>query len=140
MEEIKARLDSSGVAAHVIRAQFFGELLAEGANKASALRAAIERLDDLGSTADLAAFGDGNNDAEMLGAAGCGVAMANAREKAKKAAAVVSRFSNGQAAVAREIQSLVRDGRFGAAVAGKWPEAGVAFPEGVAATTEAGMS
>ena len=120
--------------------RFFGEILAKNANKASALRAAIERLDDLDSLADLAAFGDGNNDAEMLGAVGCGVAVANARDKAKKAATVVSRFSNGQAAVAREIQALVRDGRFGAAVAGKWPKAGVAFPEGVEATTEAGMS
>jgi len=36
---------------------------------------------------EVLAFGDGNNDAEMLSAVGVGVAMANARPAAKAAAA-----------------------------------------------------
>ena len=39
------------------------------------------------SKADSMAFGDGNNDLEMFGAVGTGVAMGNASEKLKAAAA-----------------------------------------------------
>ncbi|HPP13260.1 MAG TPA: HAD family hydrolase, partial [bacterium] len=46
-------------------------------------------------------FGDGENDAEMLAAAGTGVALANAGEKAKQAADLVLDWTNNQAAIAR---------------------------------------
>ena len=55
-----------------------------GGGKVSGIRAAMERY---GFTADeIMAFGDGENDAAMLGLAGIGVAMGNSVERARAAA------------------------------------------------------
>jgi hypothetical protein len=53
------------------------------------------------------AFGDNFNDASMLQAAGCGVAVANAREEVKRIADWVSPLTNNQSAVADALGRLV---------------------------------
>ena len=54
------------------------------------------------------AFGDGSNDAEMLEAAGLGVAMANACDEVLAAADRVA-LSNEEAGVGRMIEELLRE-------------------------------
>jgi Cof subfamily protein (haloacid dehalogenase superfamily) len=53
------------------------------------------------------AFGDNYNDAPMLEWAGCGVAVANAREEVKAAADWVSPLTNNESAVAEAMARLV---------------------------------
>jgi Cof subfamily protein (haloacid dehalogenase superfamily) len=60
------------------------ELLPRGTNKASAAQAVAERLGI--SPASCLAFGDGNNDVELLAWAGNSFAMPHGREAAKRAA------------------------------------------------------
>ncbi len=56
----------------------------QGTNKAAGL---MRLLGELGISPDeAAAFGDGSNDIEMLGAVGCGIAMGNGIDAAKRAA------------------------------------------------------
>ena len=62
----------------------FYELTAPGINKSSGLRHACDLLGI--TAADVVAFGDGDNDVDMLRFAGIGVAMANALPVAKAAA------------------------------------------------------
>jgi len=50
---------------------------------------------------NIIAFGDGENDIEMLEFAGIGVALSNAKEKVKKIADIVLEWDNNQAGVAR---------------------------------------
>ena len=52
------------------------------------------------------AFGDGENDVELLKAAGLGVAMENAVEKAKKAADIVT-LSNDMSGVVKIIYEVI---------------------------------
>ena len=52
------------------------------------------------------AFGDGENDAEMLSTVGFGVAMVNGRDAAKQAAKAVSSFSNDNDGVARYLNDI----------------------------------
>jgi len=59
------------------------------------------------------AFGDGDNDKEMLEGVGCGIAMANATALTKQRAHKTSRWTNEQHAVARELEVLMRAGAFG---------------------------
>lgn len=61
--------------------------------------------------ADAVAFGDGDNDATMLAACGLGIAMAQGRPGAKRAADRVSRWTNDEDAVAREISALLAEGK-----------------------------
>jgi hydroxymethylpyrimidine pyrophosphatase-like HAD family hydrolase len=90
---------------------FFGEVMKQGASKASALRQVMPHL---GLTlSHVVSFGDGNNDAEMIEAAAVGVAVANAQPRAKAVADIVSQYSNNDSAVARELTTLVQAGRFG---------------------------
>lgn len=63
---------------------FFLEFAAEGVSKASGLDFLAHRLGF--SAAQTIAFGDGENDIEMLEWAGYGIAVANAHERAKAAA------------------------------------------------------
>lgn len=111
LEAVRELYKSHGFSPHLINGHFFGEVMKEGASKASAL---TQVMPHLGLTlSHVASFGDGNNDAEMLAAAGVGVAVANAQPRAKLAADVVSQLTNNESAVAHEIITLARAGRFG---------------------------
>lgn len=51
-------------------------------------------------------FGDANNDLELLQTAGLSVCMAQGSEEAKNVAKYVSKFTNDEHAVARELAAL----------------------------------
>ena len=56
---------------------------------------------------EVVAFGDGENDLEMLRFAGTGICMAQGTESAKRAASShVSKWSNDESAVAKELMLL----------------------------------
>lgn len=75
--------------------------------KAGKGRALLELCTQLGiDPADTVAFGDGLNDADMLSAAGCGVAMENAAEAVKQTADAVTE-NNNDAGVGKEIFRLL---------------------------------
>ena len=80
------------------------EINSAGATKGQALKALCSALDiDLG---DVLAFGDGNNDLDMLRTAGIGVAMGNAVEEVKAAADWVAP-NNEEAGVAAGIWRIM---------------------------------
>lgn len=60
------------------------DLIVKGQNKGNALRKVCKYFQT--SLSECIAFGDGGNDVEMLSAAGCGYAVANAGEDAKRSA------------------------------------------------------
>jgi hydroxymethylpyrimidine pyrophosphatase-like HAD family hydrolase len=91
------------------RAQFV-EVLHPRANKEMALRELCKQL-DIGME-HVVAFGDGDNDKEMLGSVGLGVAVKNAVPQAKRRAAHVSPLTNDEDAVARELEHLLEAGAF----------------------------
>ncbi|MBQ8971824.1 MAG: HAD family phosphatase [Clostridia bacterium] len=90
----------------------FLEVVAEGIDKAAALRALAAQLNV--PISEVLAFGDGQNDAGMLRAAGIGVAMENADALCKQAA---DRFAepNTRDGVARFIEEGLETGLFGEA-------------------------
>jgi Cof subfamily protein (haloacid dehalogenase superfamily) len=69
------------------------EILPAGVSKGSALRVVSEITGV--ALPDIAAFGDSNNDIEMLRAAGLGVAVGNALDNVKAAADYVAAAGNG---------------------------------------------
>ncbi len=71
---------------------------------------ALRRLcDKLGiDMSETISFGDGYNDAEMLAAAGRGVAMLNANDEVKALANDVTEYTNEQDGVARYIEKLIK--------------------------------
>lgn len=85
-------------------APFFMEIVPPDIDKAYALSRLLERLEL--TQADLAAFGDGDNDASMIAYAGCGVAMANGSEKCKEAADAVT-LSNDEDGVATALRNMM---------------------------------
>lgn len=66
---------------------FFVEFLPPRASKGAGLKALCDHLEF--SLEEVVAFGDGDNDKEMLEMAGIGVAMGNAKPAAKDAANIV---------------------------------------------------
>ena len=82
----------------------FAEVGMSGVNKSVALAEICDRL-GIGA-ADVLAFGDEVNDAEMLAWAGTGVAMGNATEPARAAADLVVE-SNADDGVARHLEALL---------------------------------
>ena len=83
---------------------FFVEYLMPNNTKGTAIEALCKHLGiDL---SEVVAFGDGENDAEMLEAVGKGVAMKNARPKAIAAADEVTEFTNDEEGVAIHLEKL----------------------------------
>lgn len=80
------------------------EFMAQGVNKAAGLAHVAERLGIPAS--DCVAFGDGNNDVEMLQWAGYGVAMPHARLAAQEAANIVAPDGDPETAFARAVDML----------------------------------
>lgn len=80
------------------------EITAEGVDKAGAVRGALHYL---GLRAqDVAAIGDGDNDAALLALAGTGVAMGNATPSARRAADFLTE-TNDREGVAIAVESLL---------------------------------
>lgn len=108
-EEAQSRL---GDACHTIRGAppFFVELLEPGVNKGEGVvRMAAALNIPLGN---VVAFGDGDNDQEMLRLAGHGVAMKNARPVSKAAADAVTEFDNTEDGVAKHVSAMLAAGAF----------------------------
>jgi Cof subfamily protein (haloacid dehalogenase superfamily) len=82
----------------------FIEMMNPGANKAKCLRLLSESRGV--PLENIMALGDGDNDTEMIETAGLGIAVANARESAKKAARLVAP-SNDECGVAWAIEEYV---------------------------------
>lgn len=83
---------------------FFVEYLMPNNTKGTAVEALCQHLGI--SLSEVVAFGDGENDAEMLEAVGKGVAMKNARPKAKACANEVTEFTNDEDGVATHLEKL----------------------------------
>lgn len=80
------------------------EVMPKGVNKASALDTLTNYLGI--NLTEVMAFGDGDNDIEMLAEAGLGVVVSNASERAKQKADITI-LSNEQEGVARFLESLL---------------------------------
>lgn len=85
-EKLPAREDFTGV--DVTYESYGIELRPMGVSKATGIRAVAERLGI--PMCDTVAFGDGNNDVDMLREAGVGIAVGNGCEAAKEAADIVT--------------------------------------------------
>jgi len=83
------------------------EFMASGVNKASGLVHVAEYLGI--PAAECVAFGDGNNDVEMLEWAGFGVAMPHARPAAQAAADLIAPEGDPETAFARAVAKLLAD-------------------------------
>lgn len=59
------------------------------------------------SIEEAAAFGDTTNDIEMLMGCGTGVCMCNGTEDAKHAADIVTKYSNDENGLARELEDIL---------------------------------
>ena len=81
------------------------EFLSPRANKALAADALARRL--AVEPGDTIAFGDGDNDAELLAWAGFSVAMAHGRPAALQAASIVSRSGPPESAFARAVAAVL---------------------------------
>lgn len=91
------------------------DLIGADANKGTALAWLGERLGV--PPAQMVAFGDGGNDAEMLDLVGHAVAMGNAPDAVKARADVVA-ASNDEAGVLAHLEALAEEGAFGRSAPG----------------------
>ena len=98
---------------HMIRGSpdpFFVEFLRPDSNKGSAM---LTLCTELGiDPSQVIAFGDGENDCEMLRAVGVGCAMAQARQIVKDSANIVTEYSNDQDGVAIQLEKFLEEGKF----------------------------
>lgn len=85
-------------------ADFYFEYTALGLDKSHALAGALPRRGI--DMSELVAFGDGQNDAAMLRAAGIGVAMGNAIDETKEAADMVT-ATNNEDGIAQALERLL---------------------------------
>ncbi len=90
LEPIRIKLiQRFGTAVQIVySAPFMLEIVVAGVSKATGLKLCVETLG--GSLREVIAFGDAENDEEMLLASGMGVAMGNASEELKSKAAAVA--------------------------------------------------
>jgi Cof subfamily protein (haloacid dehalogenase superfamily) len=109
----KAELDNEeawfrehwGDQVYIVRTwDYYLEFLHRDANKGTGLTALANSFGI--DIADVAAFGDSNNDIPMLEIAGYPIAMANSTEATKKATGYVSPWSNDEDAVAKEWERM----------------------------------
>ncbi len=84
----------------------FLEFMAFGVNKAVGVAAVAKHYGF--EPTQVLAFGDGNNDVEMLNWAGLGVAMSDARPSAKAAAAIVASPGDPETSLARAVAAVLR--------------------------------
>jgi Cof subfamily protein (haloacid dehalogenase superfamily) len=91
--------------ATTVHHQYYVEILNPNATKGKALEQLCEIL-NLNSQ-QVIAFGDGENDREMIAFAGRGVCMANACEGLKSEAEYVSQYSNNEEGVYKELQNIL---------------------------------
>jgi len=98
---------------HIIRGSpepYFVEFLQPGVSKGVALQALCDYLGIV--PFEVAAFGDGDNDKEMLQFAGMGVAMKNAKDAAKAAADITIEWTNDEDGVALQLEAMEKQGLF----------------------------
>jgi hypothetical protein len=94
LEALQAEFDAAPHRAVVVRSEpTYLEILPAGVSKGEALRA-VSTLTGV-PLSEIAAFGDSNNDIEMIRMAGLGVAVANALPAVKAVARVVASQPNG---------------------------------------------
>lgn len=89
---------------------YFAEFLAKGITKGEGVRLMCEHL--ALDVKEVIAFGDGDNDQEMLSLVGIGCAMKNAREPAKQAANITIQWTNDEEGVARQLEEFMAQGFF----------------------------
>ncbi len=98
-------LDAAGLGAAIVHSEpTYLEILPPGVSKGAALAEAARHLGV--PLARIAAFGDSNNDRELLAAAGLGVAVANALDAVKEVARHVTRAPRGLG-VAEALRELI---------------------------------
>lgn len=98
---------------HMIRGSpdpFFVEFLRPDVCKGNGVKAVCDYL-GIGLE-NVAAFGDGENDKEMLELAGIGVAMKNAKDAAKASADIVLDWNNDEDGVALQLEAFKANGLF----------------------------
>lgn len=100
-----------GKDAHIVLDHTHVEVLHADVNKGAGVKGLMEQLQI--PLSDVVAFGDGNNDVEMLQLVGYGVAMRNGTPLAKSAAKRVTAYTNEEDGLAREIMALRDEGFFG---------------------------
>eukprot|EP01133_Synstelium_polycarpum_P007844 gene7844-9205_t len=87
--------------------QFYVEMLCYGTNKGTSVRDYCLNIKGLSSMDSVVAFGDAENDIEMLVHAGLGICLANGTNDTKVKANGVSKYTNDQDGVARELVVLL---------------------------------
>lgn len=89
---------------------FFVEFLHSDVTKGDGVKLICQ---DMGiDLRQVAAFGDGDNDKEMLQYAGLGCAMGNAKDPAKRDANIVLEWTNEEEGVARQLEKMFEEGHF----------------------------
>eukprot|EP01133_Synstelium_polycarpum_P011490 gene11490-13400_t len=84
--------------------QYYVEFLQRGVNKGTSVREYCEAKGV--DMKDVVAFGDAENDIDMLQHAGMGICLANGTDATKREATRVSQFTNDQDGVARELVAI----------------------------------
>ena len=87
---------------------FFVEVLAPNVCKGGTLRKLCEKI-GIGME-DTVAFGDGDNDIDMIRDVGCGIVMVNGRDVVKEVAKRVTEFTNEEDGVAKMLSLLQEEG------------------------------
>lgn len=92
---------------HIVAAEMHVEFLSPLANKGHALAKLCDHILGI-ALQNVIAFGDNNNDQEMLRLVGEGVAMRNAKDAVKAVAKRVSAWTNDDDGVARELDNILQ--------------------------------
>lgn len=106
--DIKAYLDQFELKGYkyVLTQATMLEFVEESVDKGVALKAFCQKRGI--ELADVIAFGDGQNDIDLISAAGLGVAMQNGDEGLKKVAKLVSEFDNNNDGFAKTLSQILK--------------------------------